>query len=250
MQTATPSMGTPTQRGQAWALHVFTTLGVVVGILALREVLVGNAKLALIWLLVSFVIDGVDGPVARVLDVKSLVPVIDGYILDVVIDYVTCVVVPAAFMYQFDLLPSGNWGLFLIGLIVFTSAIWFSRTDMMSDENWFRGFPAAWNLVAPVLYIFQARPAIGAIITVALSILSLTNFPVPHPVRVVWMRPVTLSVTIAWVGAMTIGVLALPHHYWILRPILLAGSIYFLVLGFVQIGRLRSGVASRLDAPH
>lgn len=246
----TTAAHTPTQRGQAWALHVFTTLGVVVGMLALREVIVGNARMALIWLLVSFVIDGVDGPVARILDVKARVPLIDGYILDVVIDYVTCVVVPAAFMYKFGLLPEGNWGVFFIGLIVFTSAIWFSRTDMMTDENWFRGFPAAWNLVVPVLYIFGARPVIGTIVTILLSALSLSNFPFPHPVRVVYLRTLTLSVTVAWVAAIVVGVILLPDRVYALRPILMLGSAYWIVIGFVQLHRLRTGAASNANAVH
>lgn len=216
--------------------------------IALREVIVGNARMALVWLLVSFVIDGVDGPVARVLDVKSKVPVIDGYILDVVIDFVACVVVPAAFLYQFDLIPSGAFGMFVLGLLAFTSAIWFSRTDMMSTENWFRGFPAAWNLVAPVLYIFHARPVVGSIVTILLSLSMITNMPFPHPVRVKFLRSLTLGVTIVWVAAMVIGVIVLPKHLWVIRPILLAGSIYYIALAIVQAWRLQTGRASRVTA--
>jgi len=242
---------TNSQRGQAWALHVFTTLGVVVGILALREVINGDPRPALLWLLVSFAIDGVDGPVARILDVKARVPIIDGYVLDLVIDYVTCVIVPAAFMYRFDLLPGGNWAMFHLGLIVFTSAIWFSRTDMMTDENWFRGFPAAWNLVAPILYLYHARPCVGAVVSVALSIASLTNIPFPHVLRAQYLRIVTLSVTVAWISAMVIGIVLLPHHHpWILRPILMTGSIYFVALAAVQYSRIKRGLASTENSAH
>ena len=28
---------------------------------------------------------------------------------------------------------------------------------MMTDDFWFRGFPAAWNLIAPVMFLMQAR---------------------------------------------------------------------------------------------
>jgi phosphatidylcholine synthase len=120
--------------------------------LALEAVFDGKPKLAMIYLLITQIIDGIDGPIARQYDVKSTVPKIDGYVLDLVIDYVTCVVVPAAFMHRFDMLPH-TFSIPLVGLVVFMSAIWFSRTDMMTEDNWFNGFPATWNLVAPTLFL-------------------------------------------------------------------------------------------------
>src|ERR1700722_10264253 len=162
--------------------------------LALRDVLIGDPGGAIIWLVVTIVIDGVDGPIARALVVKERVPRIDGYVLDLIIDYVTCVIVPAAFMYQFHVLPGGDFGLALLGAVVFTSAIWFSRVDMMTDDNWFRGFPAAWNLVAPVLYLTHARPGVGAAVTIVLCLASITNILFPHIVRSDFLRLVTLPV--------------------------------------------------------
>ena len=85
--------------------------------LALQAVLDGKPKSAMIWLLATQLIDGVDGPMARAVDIKERVPQIDGYVLDLVIDFVTCVVIPAAFLHRFHLLPgvrspspwSGSW---------------------------------------------------------------------------------------------------------------------------------------------
>jgi phosphatidylcholine synthase len=228
---------TRAQRGQAWCVHVFTAFGVVVAMLALRDVLVFNPGGAIIWLMVTLVIDGVDGPIARALVVKDRAPRIDGYVLDLIIDYVTCVIVPAAFMYQFNVLPSGDFGLALVGAVVFTSAIWFSRTDMMTSDNWFRGFPAAWNLVAPVLYLMQARTSVGAVVTIVLCVLSLTNAAFPHIMRAQFLRTVTLPVATIWVIAITVGAAVLPKHPWALRPLLDLGSVYFIALTVVQTAR-------------
>ncbi len=228
---------TPAQRSQAWAVHVFTTLGIVVAMLALRDVLSNHPGHAIIWLVVTIVIDGVDGPVARALVVKERVPRIDGYVLDLIIDYVTCVIVPAAFMYQFKLVPDGFPGALLLGLLVFTSAIWFARVDMMDDENWFRGFPAAWNLVAPVLFLMHARPWVGGIVTLLLSIASLTNLRVPHVMRAKYLRLLTLPLTTVWVGAITVGAFIEPHRPWVLRPIMMVGSFYFVFLSLWQTWR-------------
>jgi phosphatidylcholine synthase len=228
---------TRAQRGQAWAVHVFTAFGIVVAMLALRDVFEGDPGGAIIWLMATIIIDGVDGPVARLLEVKKRVPRIDGYVLDLIIDYVTCVVVPAAFMYQFELVPRNTFGLVLLGAVGFTSAIWFSRVDMMTEDNWFRGFPAAWNLVAPVLYLMHARPVVGAIVTAFLCVASLTNLALPHIMRAKFLRVVTLPVALGWFTVITIGAIELPDRPWALRPFLNAGSIYFICLCLLQTAR-------------
>jgi phosphatidylcholine synthase len=230
---------TTTQRNQAWAVHVLTTLGIVAAMLALRDVLTGHPDFAILWLLATLLIDGIDGPMARALMVRERVPRIDGYVLDLIIDYVTCVIVPAAFMYEFDVVPQTNFGIAVLGFLAFTSAIWFSRTDMMSDENWFRGFPAAWNLVAPLMFLMHARTSVGAILTIALSIASLTNMPYPHVLRATFMRPFTIFFMLVWVAAITIGAIMYPDHPGAIRPALYVGSLYFLVLAAIRAGHDR-----------
>jgi phosphatidylcholine synthase len=187
---------------RAWAVHLFTTLGAVVGMLALEAVFDNRAKAVMIYLLLTQVIDGIDGPMARQVDIQNTVPKIDGYVLDLVIDYVTCVIVPAAFLHQFDLLPHAL-SLPLAGLIVFLSAIWFSRTDMMTDDHWFNGFPATWNLIAPSMFILHTPRWANALAVLGLCGLMMTNVKFPHPVRSLGMRNVTLVFTVAWLLALT-----------------------------------------------
>ena len=224
----------PTQRRQAWAVHVFTTLGIVAAMLALRDVITDHPDYAILWLLITLLIDGVDGPIARALMVRERVPRIDGYVLDLIIDYVTCVIVPAAFMWEFQVVPQNNFGVAVLCVMVFTSAIWFSRADMMTDENWFRGFPAAWNLLGPLLFLMEARTVVGAILTLALSVASLTNMPFPHVMRAAYLRPVTILFMLVLVAGISIGTFAYPAHPWLVRPPLYVGSIYFLVLAVVR----------------
>lgn len=214
-------------------MHAFTTSGIVVGMLALQAVLDGRPKAAMIWLLATQLIDGLDGPMARAYDVKGRVPQIDGYVLDLVIDFVTCVVIPAAFLHQFKLLPAGS-GLALTGLIVFTSALWFSRTDMMTSDHWFRGFPAVWNLVAPSLYLLGASPTVSAVVIVVLAASSLVNVPFPHPVRVARWRNITLPVTVAWLGVMTWLTLITPKTNTLGRLLMIAAPLYFFGLAVVK----------------
>lgn len=222
------------ERRRAWAVHVFTTSGIVAGMLALQAVLDGKPKSAMIWLLATQLIDGVDGPMARAVDIKERVPQIDGYVLDLVIDFVTCVVIPAAFLHRFDLLPQGSVSLALVGLVVFTSALWFSRTDMMTPDHWFRGFPATWNLVAPSLYLLGASPMLGAAVVIVFSVCSLLNVPFPHPVRVERWRPVTLGITAVWLLVMTWLTLISPESNTLGRIVLVAAPLYFVGLAVVK----------------
>jgi phosphatidylcholine synthase len=246
---------------QGWSVHIFTTSGVVVGMLALEAVYRGGssgAKAAIVFLLITQLIDGIDGPMARQYDVKSTVPKIDGYVLDLVIDYVTCVVVPAAFLHQFHMLPH-KFSITLVGLIVFMSAIWFSRTDMMTEDNWFNGFPATWNLVAPTLYILETGKWItnksgiltnenakwfNAAIVVLLSALMLTNVKFPHPVRAGEGRNVTLPVTLMWLTALTWCTVRLPSTAKFGRILLIASVVYFVGL---SVWRTRRDPLSLLD---
>ena len=47
------------------------------------------------------VLDGLDGPLARRINCREVLPEMDGYVLDLVVDFVTCVVLPAMFVLQF-----------------------------------------------------------------------------------------------------------------------------------------------------
>ncbi|WP_375493004.1 CDP-alcohol phosphatidyltransferase family protein [uncultured Jatrophihabitans sp.] len=221
---------TSAQVRSAWLLHGFTTLGIVAAMLALRDVLVDRPSYAIIWLLLTLLIDGVDGPIARALEVEKRVPGLDGFLLDLIIDYVTCVIVPACFMFEFKVVPQNNFGIAVLCFMVFTSAIWFARKDMMTDDNWFRGFPAAWNIVGPLLFLLEARTWVGASITIVLSILCLTNMPYPHIARARWAQRYTIVATVCWIGGISVGTLTYPHHYVVAAVLMWAGSAYFVAL--------------------
>jgi phosphatidylcholine synthase len=238
-----PASCSPSERRQAWAVHVFTTSGIVVGMFALQAVLEHAAQAAIAWLLVTQLIDGIDGPMARAYDVRSRVPLIDGYVLDLVIDFVTCAFIPAAFLHQFDMLPH-DVSLLLTGLVVFSSAIWFSRTDMMTDDHWFRGFPAAWNLIIPTLFLLETPKSINVLVVVFLCVGSFTNFPSPHPVRARQWRPLTLTVTIMWLASLTGLVIVYPREVMPLQVLLIVPLVYFLVIGLLRSRETKSAPAA------
>lgn len=191
------------QPWRAWLVHLFTAGGLVAGLLSLLSVFNGDPTAAIGWLLVGAVMDGVDGPVARAWGVAEALPQIDGCMLDMVVDFVGCVVAPFAFLWRFNMLPSGvDFAVVSIGFV--TSALWYARNDQMTADGWFNGFPAGWNLMVPTLFLLGSHPLTNASFVMLLAVLQLTSVKFVHPMRVVELRTVTVAVTVLWIVAIAV----------------------------------------------
>jgi phosphatidylcholine synthase len=186
----------------AWAVHALTASGVLVGYAGLNAVIEGNAAGAILWLVAALLLDGVDGPIARKLDVASRIPTLNGNSLDLIIDYFTCTIVPVAFLYQFaGILPNNTVG--PVGFtILFVSALWMARTDQETPDGWFNGFPAEWNMIIPTLYLLRLDPWVSLAICVVFCALTLSQVQFSHPVSVRQHRPISIAFMVAWLGAM------------------------------------------------
>lgn len=180
-----------------------TASGAVAGLIALQAVFNDSWRAALLWLIACQVLDGLDGPIARKFNVTIHAPIIDGHVLDLVVDYVTCVVVPVALLARLQLLPQ-HFETLVAGAIFLSSALWFARTDQETDDHWFNGFPAVWNLVVPTFLIFGSSSTIVMIVSLFLCVLQLTRFKIPHLVRVVPFRKITLPLTVIYLADLSI----------------------------------------------
>src|SRR5687767_12848140 len=85
-------------------VHIFTASGIVCALLATRAVVAGAWEEVFIWLGLALLVDGIDGALARLADVAGKLPRFSGERLDLVIDYVTYVFVPALALLQADFL--------------------------------------------------------------------------------------------------------------------------------------------------
>ena len=182
----------------ALAVHAFTASGVVLAMLAAFAAYRLDWTEFFGWLGVALFVDGVDGPIARRFAVERRLPTFSGAALDFVVDYVTYVFLPAFAIATAGFVDSTAISLALAGVIVFTSAMYFADTRMKMKNNAFRGFPAVWNGVVFVFFVFQ--PPAWAVIAVVIALAVLTFLPVAfiHPVRVERWRPLTLVVTAFW----------------------------------------------------
>ncbi|HEY0163891.1 MAG TPA: CDP-alcohol phosphatidyltransferase family protein, partial [Sphingomicrobium sp.] len=131
----------------AWLVHAFTATGALLALLALMAVEERDWTMALVWLAVALFVDGIDGSLARWARVKEKAPRIDGDTLDLVIDYLSYVFVPTLFMWRSGMLPEPLI-VPLAALIQLSSLYVFARRDMKTDDGYFRGFPALWNVLA------------------------------------------------------------------------------------------------------
>src|SRR6201992_4434227 len=84
-----------TARAAAFSVHIFTALGAGIALIAMLEAVREHWASMFAWLGIALVIDGIDGPMARRLNVIDLQPNWSGEVLDLVVDFLTYVFVPA-----------------------------------------------------------------------------------------------------------------------------------------------------------
>lgn len=184
-------------RFTAFCVHILTASGALWALLATLSAARGDWAMMFAWLGVALFVDGVDGPLARKFDVIEHLPGWDGGALDYVIDYATYVFLPA-FALAWSLLMPFWMALLAACIIALAGALYFARTDIKAEDNCFIGFPAVWNGIVFILFVYQPNPWLSLIICVLFAALSFLPIKFVHPVRVVQFRSLTLGVTLLW----------------------------------------------------
>jgi len=220
----------------SYLIHLFTVSGVLFGFLALLASIQKDLPLAFFFLAIALFIDGIDGSLARKVDVKQYTPHINGENLDNIIDYLNYVFVPAFVIYWLDFVPSGTELLSAL-IILVVSCYTFANNNMKTTDFYFSGFPALWNIVILYFYILNTNPLINFIVICALSVLTFIPIKYSHPFRVLYLRKTTLSVLTVWFFATVLifyfedfesSLNKIIFYLWILT------SIYFFLLTILR----------------
>ena len=185
-------------RFKALSVHLLTATGAVLSMFAMLAAVEGDWSLMFLWLVFALIVDGIDGPLARRYEVEKNWPNYDGVLLDLIIDFLTYVFIPAYALFKSGLLP-GWTGWIAIIVIVYGSVIYFADTRMKTKDKSFAGFPACWNMV--VLVLFAASPPQWVILAVviALTVAMFTNLKFIHPTRTKRWVKVSLPISLIWV---------------------------------------------------
>jgi phosphatidylcholine synthase len=183
------------RRLRAFSVHLLTATGAGLALMALFAAAEGRWGAMFGWLGVALLVDAIDGPIARTIRVKEILPHWSGDTLDLVVDFATYVFVPAyAIAASGFIVPSLAAPLGIA--IVMSGALYFADLRMKTDDNHFRGFPTLWNAAAFYLFLLKPSPWIATAMMSLLVVATFLPFRVLHPVRVQRWRMFNLAVVI------------------------------------------------------
>jgi phosphatidylcholine synthase len=224
---------TEIERIRAFTVHVFTATGAALALLALILATGGHWAGMFLCLGLALLIDGLDGPMARAFNVEDLLPRWSGDTLDLVVDFTTYVFVPAyaiaasGLLPQFLAIPAGI-------VVVISGALYFADREMKTRDNYFRGFPAVWNLAAFYLYLLEPPEWAAALAILVLAALSFAPIKFLHPVRVEHWRKINVSLLALWAALAFVAIVEdLSPSLYVTVPLSLI-AVYFFVAGLLR----------------
>jgi phosphatidylcholine synthase len=224
----------------AWGVHIFTASGVIVGLLALVAVVNRDWRAALLWLFVAVLIDTVDGTLARFVQVKHVLPDVDGRMLDYVIDFTNDVIVPSLILYNAGLLPS-SVRLVCCAAILLVSCYHYTNLKAITDDFRFRGFPAMWNFVVFYIFVLNLSQVWNVVTIAVVCCLHFVPIDFIYPTRAVRLKKLTFSLVLLMAVVNLIILIQLPVRNTLLLSISLLIIGYLAALSLYQTYLARRG---------
>jgi phosphatidylcholine synthase len=221
------------ERIRAFTVHIFTASGAALALLAMILATGGHWAAMFLCLGLALVVDGADGPMARAFDVQNLLPRWSGDTLDLVVDFTTYVFVPAYAISASGLLP--QWLAIPAGIVVVISgALYFADREMKTKDNYFRGFPAVWNLAAFYLYLLEPPEWAAAIAVVVLAALSFAPIRFLHPLRVQHWKAINIALLALWAVLAFVTVVENLSPGIYITILLSVIAVYFFIVGLLR----------------
>ena len=220
----------------SYLVHLFTITGVLLSFLALLASIEQNLELVFFYLALALFVDGVDGSLARMVDVKRHTPNINGENLDNIIDYLNYVFVPVFVIYWLDFVPAGT-EIISAFIILVVSCYTFANSNVKTSDFYFSGFPALWNIVILYFYILDTDPFVNFLTICFLAIFTFIPIKYLHPFRVKRFRQLSLSVLAIWMITTVLilyfrelneNLIKIAFTFWIIS------NIYFILLTIIR----------------
>ena len=216
----------------AWAVHAFTASAACFGLLTLVKIYQHDYVFALWFMAIAVVIDAVDGTFARLVRVKSILPGIDGALLDNIVDYLNYVITPCFFLYVKPGMVPSDWGILIILAIILTSAYQFCQADAKTPDHFFKGFPCYWNIAIFYMVIFNTATFSNAILLVLLCVLVFVPIKYVYPSRLDYLTPSKKLKIIMHTSSIIYGITSalILWSYPEVNPIYLALSLAYVIM--------------------
>jgi phosphatidylcholine synthase len=223
-----PSVAAKRGRIAAWLVHMYTGSGAVLAFAGAWGVVHGYDRIALGSMLIATIVDSTDGAVARRVNVKAVLPAIDGARIDDIVDYLTFVFLP---MLLLEAAGGLFWsGLPVVAVVLLSSLYGFVAPDAKTADAFFTGFPSYWNIVVLYLLLFHVPPGWNAAILLVLSGLIFVRIGYVYPSRTPTLRPLTLTLAAIWTGMLAVIIVLWPSPPHALSIASLAFPVYYFVL--------------------
>ncbi|WP_274423984.1 phosphatidylcholine synthase [Chelativorans sp. YIM 93263] len=193
-------------QAKAFSVHLLTASGSFLAFLSLLAASDQQWTAMFWWLGLALLVDGIDGPIARKLEVKNVLPTWSGDTLDNIIDYLTYVLIPAFALYQSGFMGAGL-SFLAAAIIVVSSAVYYADTGIKTSENFFKGFPVTWNMLVFTLFVIQPGEYFSFAIVVISAVLTFAPLHFLHPVRVARLRVLNLGIFLTWCALAVVALL-------------------------------------------
>jgi len=224
----------------AWGVHLFTSMGILAAFMAIIAIDKGHPAIAYLWLFCCFVIDGLDGSLARKVKVTEVLPNMHGKNIDYIIDFSTYALIPAFFFYKTNMV-SDHLMYPALAMILLSSALYYGKNNMVEDEQYFIGFPVLWNFVVFFQYfVFQNQLMLNFISVFIFGILHFVPLRYAYPSRARQYFIPHFIVSMLSLGSALFLLLKYPHSPFWTKCISVIGGIYFFAFAIFETIKLKS----------
>ena len=215
---------------RAWAVHFYTSLGLIASLLAMRSLVEGHPRNVFLFLGLALWIDSTDGMLARGWEVITWTPRFDGRKLDDITDYLNYTFIPVFFAYQFGLV-SGGWTL-VLPVVLLASAYGFCQKAAKTDDGYFTGFPSYWNVVVFYMYLLDTPSVLNGLVLLILAVMVFIPIKYIYPSRTPILRQLNIGLGVFWFLALVVVMLRFEHPDLRLLYLSLIYPAYYMGLSF------------------
>ncbi len=100
-------------------------------------------------------------------------------------------------IYWFRYVPD-QFIIFIPAILILISIFSYVNLNILTDDNYYNGFPAIWNVVILYFYIFGTSQNINLIFLILLILLKFSPLKCIHPLRVKKLKNFSIFFSILW----------------------------------------------------